>query len=109
MVYLTDVLEKLNSLNIPLAYGYFEDSHAFPYMVYGVVSKDPLSYSDNKVETYSVEYQLDLYTEQKDFELQDMIEKEFESLGLSFSESESVVKSEHCYVCVFYFTLTERI
>ena len=101
MLKLSELKKALDSIGIPVAYHHFEDSHAYPYIVYEEVSKTGVYADGINFVTYSG-VQVELYTATKDPTLERKVANIFETLELPFTASETVVESENCFAVSFY-------
>lgn len=98
---LSNINKNLKTIGIPVAYGHFEDEHAYPYVVYKVTDTDPLV-ADNKVYADNCSIQIDLYTKMKDIKLENKIKYVLNELEIPYSTSETEVKEENCIAVSFF-------
>lgn len=98
----TEVLQMLEETGMQVAYRFFpEDSDPrLPYIAYYYPNRDDFS-ADNinyvKVEALNIE----LYTENKDFTSEQMVESVLTAHGLFFQKTESYLDSEEMYEVLY--------
>lgn len=101
MLKLSELKTALDSIGVPVAYHHFEDSHAYPYIVYEETGKTGVYADGVNYATYS-DVQIDLYTATKSRKLESKVAKVLEELEIPFTASETVVETEDCYAVSFY-------
>lgn len=101
MTYL-DVKALMDSLDLPYAYYQFEEGTAQPCpfcVFYFPSSEDFLADNENyqKIRQLVIE----LYTDNKDFDLEDMIETRLKNSGLVYSREETYLSDEKMYMLTY--------
>lgn len=104
MLELKKLKKALDAVGIPVAYSHYEEAHAFPYIVYEQTRSDGY-YADNINFMEIATIQIDLYSRQKDPQLERKVRKAITSLELPFTTIETIVQGEDCYA-VSYFVET---
>lgn len=108
MIKINQFQELLEKLEIPVAYNDFRNLKAGqpfkPYMAWYTTKTEPVG-ADNKVvfETYPVI--LELYTENKDFNLELKLKKLLNEAGIFYKTSDSSLEEEHTHITYFMITL----
>lgn len=102
---LKQIVEMLESINIPVAYRAFEvDKHnpppAPPFICYFFPNSDP-EFADNANAAKVEELDIELYTDRKNFELENSIEEALKSNELPFSREEDRIDSEQMLQTTF--------
>ena len=102
---LKQIVEMLESINIPVAYRSFEvDKHnqppAPPFICYLFPNSDP-EFADNANAAKVEELDIELYTDRKNFELENSIEEALKSNELPFSREEEWIDSEQMLQTTF--------
>ena len=104
---LTSLYNALKGLNIPVAYGYYPEEHAFPYIVYQVTDSGNFA-GDNYAYAKINEVQVDLYTEAKNPSLQNSLQTVLDGLDLFYNKREDYVSSENCFAVSYTFEIMEE-
>lgn len=97
-----EIAEMISSINLPFAYRSFEEGTATPcpFICYLFPNNSPEP-ADNiniaKIETLTIE----LYTDQKDFSLEDRVENILSSHDLVFDREEEWLSDEKMQLTVF--------
>lgn len=94
----TEIANMLKSLKLPIAYYQFPNGEApqLPYIVYYYPYSDNFS-ADNSVYQRADELNVELYTENKNFTLEEAIESLLDENGFFWQKSESYIESERMY------------
>lgn len=107
----TEVYEMISSIGLPCAYNHFpkntEQSPPFICFLYGDrhdLLADDTNYSH--IQSLSVE----LYTDNKDFTIENTVEETLNNNGLVYQKSEEYLESEYMYMIIYdtEFVLTEE-
>lgn len=97
-----EIAEMISSIGLPFAYRSFEEGTATPcpFICYLFPNNSPEP-ADNiniaKIETLTIE----LYTDQKDFALEEQIEEVLTSYNLAFSRDEQWISDEKMQLTVY--------
>lgn len=98
----TDIVEMIKSMGLPWDYYQFDDDTAVapPYLVYFFTANND-QYADNsnyqKIETLTIE----LYSDEKDYEDEAVIEAVLTNAGLTFTKAENWIDTERMYQEVY--------
>ena len=97
-----EIYELLKGAGVPVAYYQFDDStaEAPPFICWYFEDSDDL-YADNINYTKIRPVTIELYTDEKDFELEEKMESLLIESGLSFTKNETVIESEKMYMIVY--------
>lgn len=68
-----EVFEILKELGLPVAYRMFQDEQELPYIVFFESQRDSFS-ADNVTFYSSRQYNIEIYTQTKDFEIEEQLE-----------------------------------
>ena len=98
---LTELATVLEQSNIPVAYNHFKDAQTLPFICYIDTSTDNLM-ADNKVHHKTVTVDIELYTEDKDEQLEQTLEQILNDNELPFNCGGSFyIESEHMYQTIY--------
>lgn len=102
-MYRQEIEEKLKELGIPIAYRQFTEETAVPepYLVWYFDRSDNFG-ADDGVYCKIYELDIELYTGEKDFELEEKIEEMLDALDLFWQKEEQWLESEHLYEVLYY-------
>lgn len=90
------------SLNIPVSYDHFKEAPTLPFIAYIDQGKDTFI-ADDRVYTKSTNLVIELYTEKKDFSLEEKLESFFESNFGRWEDDETVyIETENLYKHNYY-------
>lgn len=97
-----EVATMINSIGIPYAYYQFPDGtgQACPFICFFFSDSNDLAAENTnyqKIRTLNLE----LYTDNKDFELEETVETVLNSNGLVYDRSESYLDSERMFMVVY--------
>jgi len=97
-----EVATMINSIGIPYAYYQFPDGtgQACPFICFFFSDSNDLAADDTnyqKIRTLNIE----LYTDNKDFALEETVETVLNSNGLVYDRSESYLDSERMFMVVY--------
>lgn len=92
----------MDSLGIPYAYYQFEEGTAqpCPFCVFYFPSSDDFL-ADNTNYQRIRQLVIELYTDNKDFDLEDMIETRLKNSGLVYSREETFLSDEKMYMVTY--------
>ena len=94
----------LEQLGLPVAITSFYTEQALPFLVI-LPDGAESSGSDFAAELRRDAYQIELYTEQKDFELEDRLEDLLDEQGIHFVKHEAYIDEEAMYQCAYQIEL----
>lgn len=97
--------ELLKSLNIPVAYNHFVLSDAEriepPFILYRNMDSEQFK-ADDQVYFKTKQYMVDLVTDYKDIDLENMLEEVFAENHISWDKTEVYIDSERIYQANYY-------
>lgn len=98
-----DIEENIAKLGIPFAYRQFTEKTAVsePFLVWYFDNSDNFS-ADNIVYSRIYELNLELYTGEKDFALEEQIENILTDMGLFWEKEEQWIESEKLFEVLYY-------
>lgn len=99
---LTDLIAIFTSTGLPVTYYQWNEHQvpALPYLVFYFPSARPEA-ADNATQAGITSVNLELYTAQKDFETEQMVDRTLMAGGLVFSKSEAWIDSESMYEVLY--------
>lgn len=97
---LKELVKILEKLEIPIAYNHFSTVQKPPYLVYKVTSSNNFI-ADNKVYKKIRKVDLELYTENKNEELEQKLETILCENEMAFEMFETYIESEAVYQVVY--------
>lgn len=98
----------LKTLGLPVAYHHFKAFVSPPYIVF-LASGGAGWGADDKNFVKRVNYQVELYSKEKDQENQDKLEALFDERGIEYGVSEEFIESEKLYQAVYTIEFTMKI
>jgi hypothetical protein len=98
------LLEIIAEIGIPSAYDHFAEgeSPAPPFICYLIPSNDNFA-ADGKAYFKAEQVHLELYTDKKDPETEQMVEAVLDSHGVFYDRTEVWIESEKLYEVLYYF------
>ncbi|MBS4750323.1 hypothetical protein KG091_04450 [Carnobacteriaceae bacterium zg-ZUI78] len=101
---LQDVYQALMSLKLPIAYYSFLEGQApdVPYIIY-YNPEDTVLKADNTNYIKHKRIIVEVYTPQKDIELENQIETLFDELSFIYTKQETYLQSERMYMLAYDF------
>lgn len=97
---LKELVKILEKLEIPIAYNHFSTVQKPPYLVYRVTSSNNFI-ADNKVYKKIRKVDLELYTENKNEELEQKLETILCENEMAFECFETYIESENVYQVIY--------
>lgn len=96
---LPELKDKLKTLNLPIAYRCFAAGQVpeLPYIVY-YVDEDIGFYADDTVYYEGYAVTIEVYTDQKDLQLEEKVKELLNSNELTYESYESFLDSENMYL-----------
>jgi hypothetical protein len=97
---LEELYQALESIGLPVAYRAFKVPQTPPFLVYLFTYKsDLMAENQNYVEIDN--FQVELYTENKDPDTEKLVESKLKELGLPYSKTETFLQSEGLFQLVY--------
>ena len=98
------LLEIIAEIGIPSAYDHFAEgeSPAPPFICYLIPGNDNFA-ADGKAYFKAEQVHLELYTDKKDPETEQMVEAVLDSHGVFYDRTEVWIESEKLYEVLYYF------
>lgn len=90
----------LKQTTFPVAYSHFETPQNPPYITYLVVNSNNFG-ADNKVYSKNNKIQIELYTNKKDLEAEQVLENVLDSASLFWDKTESYISSEKLFQIIY--------
>ena len=92
----------LGSIGYPYNYDFFPENKvpAPPYMVFYYPNRDDF-YADDSNYSHIEQLNIELYTDEKDFDAEAAVESVLESNGITFVKSEAYIDSENLYEVLY--------
>lgn len=92
----------LSTLQMPVVYHHFREKTAPPppYIVYYVLNSDD-EYADNINFGRITAVNIELYTNEKEFSLEEQLEETLIDNSLTFEKSEAYIDTEHMYQVLY--------
>ena len=102
---LTELATLLEQANIPVAYNHFKDAQELPFICYLETDSDNLI-ADNKVYHKVITVDIELYTEDKDEQLEQILENILNDNELPYNNGGSFfIDEENMYQTIYTITL----
>lgn len=101
-----ELIQMLNEIGIPFAYDHFAEGEGPdpPFICYLSPGSDNFS-ADGKVYQKIDEIHLELYTDKKDFSVEDKVTAVLDSRGIFYDQTETWIPSEKLYEVMFSFSV----
>lgn len=98
----TKIENMLEQMGIPFRYFLFKDKEAVepPFLVWYLPKSDNF-FADGKVYERIDRLNLELYTDQKDFELEERLEHLLEAEGIGWNKTEAFLDDEQMYEVLY--------
>ena len=92
----------LESIGYPYNYDFFPENKvpAPPYMVFYYPNRDDF-YADDSNYSHIEQLNIELYTDEKDFDAEAAVESVLKSNGITFVKSEAYIDSENLYEVLY--------
>ena len=104
--YISDIVNRLETLNVTFAYDHFKTAKETPFLCYKI-DEIKTSGADNKSLLKNHSVIVELYTKERDFDFENRILALFEDVEISASNV--FIKLEEIYVTYFEFEFIEKI
>lgn len=95
-----EIKNLLNSSGIPFAYHIWKEPPNLPWGVYRFANTSEM-YADGILFFAVRQYQIELYTDKKQPEVEQKLEDVLTSEGIAFSKSETYIESEQMYQSLY--------
>ncbi len=104
-----EIAEMIASIGLPYTYYSFPIGQApnLPYIVFYYPSNDDFS-ADNKNYVPILNVNVELYTQEKDFDTEATVETVLAANGIYYSKTESYLESEQMYEVLYEFQLVKE-
>ena len=100
----SELFAALETLGLPVAYRLFKAATSPPYLVYFLVKNDDIG-ADNRNYVKVERYQAELYTAEKDPELEEQLEGILKANKLVYTKTEAYIDTEKLNQVVYSFQL----
>ncbi|WP_342546127.1 hypothetical protein [Lysinibacillus sp. FSL K6-4013] len=106
---LKEFAELLGTLGLPIAYNHFKTTSTNPppdppFIVY--LEEDSNNFgADNKSWKQIVNYRIEVYSDDKDLDLEEKIEKLLDDNGIFYDTDETYIDQESLYQRMYFITL----
>ena len=97
------IIEQIKEV-VPIRYWVYRSKPPIPYAVYYEDVTENYT-ADNIVYLERTDYILELYTEKKDYEIENKIEQIFAANDTPWEKEESYIEKERLIMTAYYFTL----
>lgn len=95
-----ELYNLLKSTGLPVAYHHFEEPPDLPYIIYLFAYSSNFG-ADNKTYQKINNYQVELYSNEKDLESEQLIENLFDENDIYYDKSETYIESEKMYQVIY--------
>lgn len=99
-----ELLQVISEIDIPSAYDHFAEGEAPspPFICYLIPGSDNFA-ADGKAYFKAEQVHLELYTDKKDPETEQLVEAVLDSHGIFYDRTEVWIESEKLYEVLYYF------
>ena len=97
----SDLFKILEELNIPVAYHYFKDPPDLPYLVFFQSGSNNV-HADNRVFVKDCDHTIELYSQEKDFELEEKLEELMDQHEICWEKSENIRMEDEDFTMIVY-------
>lgn len=98
-----ELLRLLESTGLPVAYNHFKKPPNLPYIIY-LLSYTSNFAADNKVHEKINNYQVELYSRNKDVASETLIEDLFDANSIFYNKTETYIDSEDFFQVLYEIT-----
>lgn len=102
-----DLIQRLETLDLPIAYEAFQDEQELPFICY-LISDSDYKGSDDMILMAEREATVELYTAQRDFTLEEKLINALSDYG-DISVHSEYIKEENMNLTYFDFSFVEKI
>lgn len=104
------LLKIIEDINLPFAYSHFAEGESPdpPFLVYGFPKNKHFG-ADGLVYYRDTEVDFEIYTDKKDLELENKIERVLDREKIYYEKSEIWIESERLYEVLYEFTMEVKI
>lgn len=95
-----ELYNLLKSTGLPVAYHHFDEPPNLPYIIYLFTYSSNFA-ADGKIYKRFDNYQVELYSEKKDLESEQLIENLFDENDIYYDKSETYIESEKMYQVIY--------
>lgn len=97
---LAELLQELREIGYPIAYAKFNSEPSPPYLVYSFAYSNDLI-ADNINYSEIGNYQIELYTTQKDLVAEGKVQEKLKELGIPYSKVEAYLDPEKLHQVIY--------
>lgn len=97
----SDPFRIFEGLNIPVAYHYFKDPPDLPYLIFFQAGSNNFN-ADNRVFVRDCDYTIELYSQEKDFELEEKLENLLDEYEICWEKSEDIRMEDEGFTMIVY-------
>lgn len=104
---LSELRASLESLEIPVKYRAFKEGEApsLPYLLFYVEGNDGTLFGDNQNYFSVKNVTIELYTEEKDLELEERLEALLDGIKIEYTYFETYIETESMFESIYEITL----
>lgn len=95
-----ELYNLLKSTGLPVAYHHFDEPPGLPYIIYLFTYSSNFA-ADSKIYKRFDNYQVELYSEKKDLESEQLLENVFDENDIYYDKSETYIESEEMYQVIY--------
>lgn len=97
-----EVAEMIESIGLPYAYYQFFENEvpSLPYIIYYYPTSDNFE-ADDKVYQHITNMNLELYSKNKNFELEQQVEAVLDEFNIVWNKTETYIDTEHMYEVLY--------
>jgi len=95
-----ELYNLLKSTGLPVAYHHFDEPPSLPYIIYLFTYSSNFA-ADSKIYKRFDNYQVELYSEKKDLESEQLLENVFDENDIYYDKSETYIESEEMYQVIY--------
>lgn len=95
-----ELYQALKAIGYPVAYSHFKDTPSPPFITYQFAySNDMMADNQNYAEISN--FQVELYTADKDLAVESAVQNKLKELGLPYTKTETWIDSEKLYQIIY--------
>ena len=95
-----ELYNLLKSTGLPVAYHHFDEPPSLPYIIYLFTYSSNFA-ADSKIYKRFDNYQVELYSEKKGLESEQLLENVFDENDIYYDKSETYIESEEMYQVIY--------
>lgn len=94
--------EIKDTTNLPVAYHHFDTEPTIPFIIYIETERDRFK-ADNIIYSKERRFRVELYFEEKDYNIEEKLEQAFENINLIWEDEEDIyIEEEGLYMKNYY-------